>query len=103
MCQSFRYPIIVITPGVLLFPDIDSFMSTSRTMYVKPTSPHVIVPTSTPAPEGVPITATVIPSTLGGILVFISILVAVTIFIVLRAKWQKKKMIDVLEQDFRRR
>ena len=72
-------------------------------MYVKPSSPQVMVSPSIPAPEGVLISAIVIPSTLGGILVFISILVAVTIFIVLRAKWQKKKMIDVLEHDFQRR
>ena len=65
---------------------------------VQPSSLQVIASPSTPAPEGVPITATVI----GGILVLISILVAVTIFIVLRAKWQKKKMIDLLEQDFQR-
>ena len=116
--------------------DINSVMSTSRTICaspcltisaansnVKPSSLQVIVSPSMPVPEGVPITNSslqfkvppsiqapegasitgiVIPSALGGILVFISILVAVTIFIVLRAKWQKKKMIELLEQDFRR-
>ena len=91
--------------------DIDSFVSTSITISaanlvssnVKPSSPQVTVSPSIPAQESVPITATVIPSTLGGILIFISVVVAVTIFIVLRAKWQKKKMIDVLEQDFQKR
>ena len=78
-------------------------MSTSRTRYVKPSSPQVIVSPSIPAPEIVPITAIAIPSALGGILIFIIALVAVIIFIVLRTNWQKKKMIDVLEQDFRRR
>ena len=70
---------------------------------VKTSSLQVIVSQSIPALERVPITATVIPSTLGGLLIFISILVAVTVFIVLRAKWQKKKMIDLLDQDFQRR
>ena len=56
-----------------------------------------------PAQESVPITATVIPSALGGVLIFISILVAVTVFFGLRAKRQKKKMIDVLEQEFQKR
>ena len=79
-------------------------MSTSRTEYVKPSSPQVIIVfPSIPAPETVPITAIAIPSALGGILIFIIALVAVIVFIVLRTNWQKKKMIDVLEQDFRRR
>ena len=91
----------------------DADMSTSRTICaspclaisaansdVKPSSLQVILSPSIPAPEGVPITAIVIPLALGGIL---SILVAVTIIIVLRAKWQKKKTIDLLEQDFQRR
>ena len=68
---------------------------------VKPSSPQVIVSPSIPGPEGT-ITAIVIPSAIRGLLIFIFNLVAVTVFIVLRAKWQKKKMIDVLEQDFRR-
>ena len=99
--------------------DIDSFVSTSRTLCdssclaisaanlmpsnAKPSSPQVIVSPSIPALESVPITATVISSTLGGILIFTSALVAVIVFIVLRAKWQRKKIIDVLEQDFQRR
>ena len=96
--------------------DIDSLMSTSKTICaspclaisaansnVKPSSLQVIVSPSKPALEEVPITGIVIPSVLGGILVCISILVAGTISIVLRAKWQKKKMIDLLEQDFQRR
>ena len=94
--------------------DIDSLISTSRTICASPClaisgatfnvklSFSQVSP-SIPALESVPITATVIPSALGGLLIFISVLVAVTIFIVLRAKWQKKKMIDVLEQDFQRR
>ena len=69
----------------------------------KPSSPQAILSPSIPALESVPITATVISSTLGGVLIFISVLVAVTVFIVLRAKWQRKKIIDVLEQDFQRR
>ena len=93
--------------------DIDSVMSTSRTICVSPclatnsniktSSLQVIVSPSITASEGVSITAIVILSVLGGILVFISILVAVTIFIALRVKWQKKKKIDLLEQDFQRR
>ena len=93
--------------------DIDSVTSTPRTICVspclatnsniKPSSLQVLVSPSIPAPEGVSITAIVIPSVLGGIIVFISILVAVTIFIVLRVKLEKKKKIDLLEQDFQRR
>ena len=99
---------------------IDSLMSTSRTTCsssclaisaanlvpsnVKPSSLQVIVSPSIPALESTPIiTAAVVSSVLGGLLILIFLLVAVTVFIVLRAKWQKKKMIDVLEQDFRRR
>ena len=70
---------------------------------VKTSSSQVIVSPTIPALESVPITATVIPLTLGWLLIFISALVAVTVFIVLRAKWQRKKMIDVLEQDFQKR
>ena len=89
--------------------DIDGVMSTSRTTCTSPclaisaANSKVIIVSPSILALGVPITAIVIYSALGGILVFISILVAVTIFIVLRAKWQKKKMIDLLEQDFQRR
>ena len=74
--------------------DIDSFVSTSRTLCassclaisaanlvssnVKTSSSQVIVSPTIPALESVPTTATVIPLTLGGLLIFISALVAVT-------------------------
>ena len=67
---------------------------------IKPSSPQVIVSPSIPAPESV-ITATVIPLAIGGLLIFIFGLVAAAVFIKLRTKWQKKKIIDVLEQDFK--
>ena len=65
---------------------------------VKPSSPQVIISPSIPASAK---TATVIPLAIGGLLIFIFGLVAAAVFIVLRTKWQKKKIIDVLEQDFK--
>ena len=94
--------------------DVDSRMSTSRTICASPcltisaansnVKPSFTqVSPSIPALESVPIAATVVPSALGGILIIFSAVVAITIVIVLRAKWQKKKMIDILKQDFQRR
>ena len=93
---------------------IDSHMSTSRATCASPCLTisaansniklsFTQVSPSIPALESILIAATVIPSVLGGILIIFSAVVAITIVIVLRVKWQKKKMIDVLEQDFQRR